>query len=426
MFRKGIALMLALFLVLGSTIALAEQPTKKITILSIWAEDNDNGIVMTQLTDKYIAEVNPNFSYEYELVSADNLRQKVATMAASNDLPDVFVYESGTPLIPLIEDGYVLDITTALTDLGVYDKLDAGAVAILSNLTDTEHIYDLPLGLNVEGFWYNKALFEKAGITAAPTTYAELQDACDKLFAAGIQPFTAGGADKWPATRLINAYVMRKLGVDALAKCAAGEMSYVNDGIIEGAQLLQDMCNKGYFGEGPTTVDYNTAANMLMSGQAAILYNGSWFTQNLASTDNPAGEDGIGFFNIPTVEGGVGTLTEYSMNCGNILCLSAAKYDEATADWLKYMVSNIGDFAIQNMGTLKGYTIETYPEDLSSYTKMVADEFAKVTAASTWFEATMDSEMTTTAQQNVQSLMNGDMTAQEYAQALQDVYDAAQ
>jgi len=37
----------------------------------------------------------------------------------------------------------------------------------------------------------------------------------------------------------------------------------------------------------------------------------------------------------------------------------------------------------------------------------------------------MDSEMTATAQQNVQSLMNGDMTAQEYAQALQDIYDAA-
>lgn len=425
MIRKGFALLLALCLVLSFTVALAEQPTKKITILSIWAEDNDNGIVMTKLTDKYIAEVNPNFSYEYELVSADNLRQKIATMAASNDLPDVFVYESGTPLIPMIEDGYVLDITKALTDLGVYDKLDAGAVAILSNLTGTPDIYDLPLGLNVEGFWYNKALFAQAGIEAAPATYDEMLADCEKLMAAGIQPFAVGGADKWPATRLINAYVMRKLGVDALAKCAAGELSYVNDGIVEGAQLLQDMCNKGYFGEGPTTVDYNTAANMLMSGKAAMLYNGSWFTQNLASTDNPAGEDGIGFFNIPTVTGGVGTATEYSMNCGNILCLSAAKYDDATADWLKYMVSNIGDFAIQNSGTLKGYKIDKYPETLSNYTKMVAAEFAKVTAASTWFEATMDSEMTSTAQQNVQSLMNGDMTAQDYAQALQDIYDAA-
>ena len=425
MFRKGFALLLALCLVLSATYALAEQPTKKITILSIWSEDNDNGILLTKLTDQFIAEVNPNFSYEYELVSADNLRQKVATMAASNDLPDGFVYESGTPLIPFIEDGYVLDITQALTDLGVLDKLDAGAVAILSNLTSTEHIYDLPLGLNVEGFWYNKALFAQAGIEAAPTTYAEMQTACEKLMAAGIQPFSVGGADKWPATRLINAYVMRKLGVDALAKCAAGEMSYVNDGIIEGAQLLQDMCNLGYFGEGPTTVDYNTAANMLMSGQSAMLYNGSWFTQSLASADNPAGEDGIGFFNIPVVEGGVGTLTEYSMNCGNILCLSAAKYDDATAAWLKYMVSNIGNYAIQNSGTLKGYTITEYPETLSNYTIMVADEFSKVTAASTWFEATMDSEMTATAQQNVQSLMNGDMTAQEYAQALQDVYDAA-
>ena len=40
-----------------------------------------------------------------------------------------------------------------------------------------------------------------------------------------------------------------------------------------------------------------------MSGKAAIFYTGSWFTQNLTDpSQNPAGEDGIGFFNIPVVD----------------------------------------------------------------------------------------------------------------------------
>ena len=49
---------------------------------------------------------------------------------------------------------------------------------------------------------------------------------------------------------------------------------------------------------------------------------------------------------------------------------------------------------------------------------------AKVTGTSTWFEAAMSSELSNIAQVNVQSLMNGEMTAEEYAQSMQDVWDA--
>ena len=420
MTRKELALVLALTLAIGM-VAMAQAKT--ISFLSIWAEDSDNGKLLTDLSAKY-KEDHPDFNFELELVSSDNLQQKVATLAVSNDLPDVFAYESGTPLKTMIENDYVLNVSEALRELGVEDYIDAGAYSFLTNLVGTEDLYDLPLGLNVEGFWYNKALFEQAGIEAAPTTWDEMLEDCDKLMAAGIQPFAVGGADQWPATRIINAYVMRKLGVDAMNKMAAGEMSYTDPGMIEAAQMLQDMCEKGYFGVGPTTVDQNTAAQMILAGEAAILYNGSWYTADLVAPTNPAGEDGIGFFNIPTVEGGPGTLTEYSMNCGTILCLSKDKYDEETADWLKYIVTNMGDYAMSEFGALKGYVINEYPETMSRYSILVAEEMAKVTGTSTWFEAAMSSELSNIAQVNVQSLMNGEMTAEEYAQSMQDVWDA--
>ncbi len=420
MTRKVLALVLALTLAVGM-VCMAQAKT--ISFLSIWAEDADNGKLLTDLSAKY-KEDHPDFDFELELVASDNLQQKVATLAVSNDLPDVFAYESGTPLKTMIENDYVLNVSEALRELGVEDCIDAGAYSFLTNLVGTEDLYDLPLGLNVEGFWYNKALFEQAGIEAAPTTWDEMLDDCEKLMAAGIQPFAVGGADQWPATRIINAYVMRKLGVDAMNKMAAGEMKYTDPGMVEAAQMLQDMCNKGYFGVGPTTVDQNTAAQMILAGEAAILYNGSWYTADLVAPTNPAGEDGIGFFNIPTVAGGPGTLTEYSMNCGTILCLSKDKYDEETADWLKYIVTHLGDYAMSEFGALKGYVINEYPETMSKYSILVAEEMGKVTGTSTWFEAAMSSELSNIAQVNVQSLMNGEMTAEEYAQSLQDVWDA--
>jgi raffinose/stachyose/melibiose transport system substrate-binding protein len=330
------------------------QIEKHIKILSIWAQDRDNGKLMTDLLDRYIADVNPNFSYDFELVSADQLKQKVATLAASDDLPDIFVYESGKPIVELIEADKILDVGAALEEIGVMDILDDGAVSLLKTLSGTDGLYDLPLGMNVEGFWYNKAAFEQANVEV-PTTWEEFEDVCAKLNDAGVQPLTAGGADKWPVTRLINAYVMRSMGVDAMKKAGAGEAKYTDAGYVEAAQKIQDLATAGYLGVGVTTVDQNTAGNMLLSGEAAMFYNGSWFTEALTADTNPAGPDGIGFFNIPVVDESKGTITEYSMNCGNILCLDKAKYDEGTANFLKYFVNNIGNEAMSQFGAVKGY-----------------------------------------------------------------------
>lgn len=396
---------------------------KKIKILSIWAEDKDNGKLITDLTKRYIKEENPDFEYEFELVSADNLKQKIATLAASNDLPDVFVYESGKPIVDLIEADKILDVGTALEELGVMDQLDEGAVSLLKTLSGTEELYDLPLGLNVEGFWYNKAAFEKAGVKV-PTTWEEFEATCAKLKEAGIQPITAGGADKWPVTRLINGYVMRSMGIDAMKAAADGKAKYTDEGYVKAADIVQKLATDGYMGKGVTTVDQNTAGNILLSGEAAIFYNGSWFTEALTADTNPAGDDGIGFFNIPIVDESKGTITEYSMNCGNILCLDKEKYDKETGAWLKYMVENIGNEAMTQYGAVKGYKY-TVESKLNPYSQLVADELAKVTKASTWFEASMNSETSTVAQENVQTLINGDMTGKEYMQSIQDAYDGS-
>lgn len=421
--RKVTAALLTAVMVSGLFASGASaSETRTFKILSMWAEDdNDSGSILKNVTEAYKAE-NPDFNYEIEVVSSDNLKQKIATLAASNDLPDVFAYDAGTPLIDLIDAGLVVNITEKLDALGISDKIDPSAEEFLTRLSQTDDLYSLPLGQNIEGIWYNKALFEQAGIEKVPETWDELLETAQTLLDAGIQPFAVGASELWPATRWINAYVMRLGGVDFMDKAYAGEVSYTDDVLVQAAAMLQDMTEKGYFGQGATTVDQNTAAEMVMSGEAAMIYNGSWYVSQLNADTNPAGPDGIGFFNIPTVEGGVGTATEYSMNCGTILALSADKYDDVTDGWLNYFVSNAGDYAMNEQGSFRGYTIEL-PEDVSAYTQMIADELEKATGSSTWFEAAMDSELSQIAQENVQALMNGDMTPEDYCQSLQDIYD---
>jgi hypothetical protein len=68
------------------------------------------------------------------------------------------------------------------------------------------------------GFWYNKALFEQAGITAPPATWDEYLAAVEKLRAAGIDPLAIAGKDKWPSMHLWTYLVLRNGGGDALSE----------------------------------------------------------------------------------------------------------------------------------------------------------------------------------------------------------------
>ena len=140
-------------------------------------------------------------------------------------------------------------------------------------------------------------------------------------------------------------------------------------------------------------------------------------------TQNLAGKDGIGFFNIPVVDEEISSGTSYSMNCGNILCLDKGKYDEATAWFLKYYCENIGNMAMEELGSVKGYVYDVEADDMDDYTKLVLAEIDKAPEGFAWWEAKMPSEISKTAQENVQALLNGEMTGEEYMQSIQDVYD---
>ena len=116
------------------------QLEKKIKILTIWAEDNDNGILLNQICQDYKDNVNPNFDWEYEMVSSDDLRQKIATLAASNDLPDIFAYESGAPLLDLIDADKIVDISEFLAETGTEEYMNPGAAELMKGLSGTEDL----------------------------------------------------------------------------------------------------------------------------------------------------------------------------------------------------------------------------------------------------------------------------------------------
>ncbi len=71
-----------------------------------------------------------------------------------------------------------------------------------------------PFTFKGEAVYYNKKLFEQAGIKEEPKTYDELLAAAEKLKAAGIPAFTFGGTVNWHVMRLMDVILETKCGAE--------------------------------------------------------------------------------------------------------------------------------------------------------------------------------------------------------------------
>lgn len=403
----------------------AETLEANIEFLSVQQEDQGFTQVIGVLAEECQGEL-PNVTYEYVFVPQADLNQRVQLLAGSDSLPLLFNYESGAPLLDLVESGQVLDIEETFTELGIYEELNQGAVNLLKGQIDGAGLYALPLEFNVEGFWYNQQIFEENNLEV-PTTWDEMLQAAGTLQESDVQPFAVAGAESWPITRLINGYVMRYYGADVMTRVTNGELEVTDEGFIEAAQVIQEMGQNGYFGQGVTTIDYATAVDQFLQGQAAMFYMGSWVIGDFNNEErNEIGVENIGFFNIPLVEGGEGTLNDYSVNAGLTTSISSSRYEEnpeAIGAWLTCVFEDYGDRAMQEQGLITGFRVEEMPEDVPVLTQLAQEQIDMVENGALWFEGRFNAQTQDVAWNNAELLVIGEMTPEEYMSALQTAVD---
>jgi raffinose/stachyose/melibiose transport system substrate-binding protein len=343
--------------------------------------------------------------------------QQLQLLAGQDALPSIFAV-GNTPQVAkdLNKSGQILDLNKALTDLGAADAiLPAAATAV-------EGIYGAPIGLpvelNIEGIWYNKTILEANGITTAPATWDELLADAAIIDAAGITPFAAAGKDGWPITRLVGNYIQRELGTDALAKVADGSAKLTDAEYVKAAAAIAELGAKNYFGAGVGSVDYGTAANAFLAGNAAFFYMGSWAVGDFNdATKNTIGADNVGFVGFPTVAGGTGTADQLGANVGVPLAMSSKTYGPKTAAWLGCIAENYGVTAL-TAGTVTGLKVNGTVE-VSTLTQGVQDSIAATQTSVLWFEALFSAKASTTSQTNAALLVTGEMTPEEYMAAIQ-------
>ena len=396
---------------------------KTVHFLTAWNEDKDTTAVIKQLTEDYNAS-NPEtpINLEIEVVAQSDMNQKLSVLAASNDLPDMFVTGTQEYIEKYVNQGILKNIDDVIEEQGVTSISDEDRASIL-NLTKQDALYVMPTNKNIEGIWYNKQIFEDNGLEV-PITMDEFMDVCQKLSDAGIQPMTVAGKEQWPLTRLIGAYATQAGGTDYLVKANSGEVSWTDDSFIKAYQWIAEMGEKGYLGEGMTTVDSDTQNALFTTGKAAMCYNGSWFTESLGSDQSTVGEN-VGFFAFPTVDGGKGTANTYTTSYGMYMCVKDESYDDAMGAWLGYVMNNFGNKGMELHNWITPYaTTEDY--DMGYFTQILADAAANEGAASVWPEYAMPTSVQDVEYQGAQMVALGQMDPEDYGKSIDDAWSLVQ
>ncbi|KQS97716.1 ABC transporter substrate-binding protein [Cellulomonas sp. Leaf395] len=350
--------------------------------------------------------------------------QSIQLKAGQMDLPSIFASGNSPQIAKDIESsGALVDIGAELSDMGLEDAIIPAAKSTIEALYDGK-VYVLPTEFNVEGIWYNKQLFAANGIEV-PATWDDLVAAADTLSAAGVQPFSADGQDGWPLTRLVGNYIYRSLGPDALAKVADGSAKLTDSEYVEAAQKVADLGAKGYFGPSVNSIDYMTAVNQFLSGDAAMFYMGSWILGNFNDPEaNKIGNDNIGFMPFPAVEGGAGSADQLAANVGVPLAMSKSRYDDGAKQWLECIAKNFGAQSLKDQGVITGFKVDGDVGEVPALTQSVQDQIATTTQTVLWFEALFTPKASTTSQTNASLLVTGGVSPEQFMETVQADLDA--
>jgi raffinose/stachyose/melibiose transport system substrate-binding protein len=251
----------------------------------------------------------PGVKFEITPLENESFKTKLTTVVQAGNPPDIFHTWGGGVLFQQADAGMVKDITA---EVGAWK--DTLIPTALDAYTKDGKSYASAVDTGMVGFWYNKELFARAGVTTPPETWGAYLEAVRKLKAAGITPIALAGKEKWPGHYYWAYLAMRVGGLDALRQAATDKNFETPDFVAAGARLAELVAlqpfQTGYLAAGYSTADGQAAT--MGNGKAAMELMGQWAP--VVERDNSAGKKGLGnklgFFSFPAVEGGKGKTTD--------------------------------------------------------------------------------------------------------------------
>ena len=302
-----------------------EKGTEEPITLHFWnVFTGSDGDILREIVDKYNDTNTDNIKIEMDIMPNDTLQQKLPAAIATNTAPELVLFGVEN-LAPYVSNDSLEDISDFWETTGV-DKNN-----FLENVTELSYVdgklYGTPMQYNVSYLYWNKDLFQAAGLdpNTPPTTLEELADYAVKL--------TDPSKNQYGLALPTNATYMQFLWANGGdADDPNTNTNLLNsEANLKTLEWLQDLAvNKKVT---PLNITGADADTMLQAGQIAMYMSGPWQINGLRT-------QGINFGIAPCVAGSAGAYSPAG-GCSYVIPkgTDAAK-KEAAYKFMKYWLTD--------------------------------------------------------------------------------------
>lgn len=225
--------------------------------------DNSGDRFWKSVVDEFQA-ANPDIKVEVQVINWNDIDKQVATMVQNGQVPDIL--QTGD-YSGFVQDGLLHTVDEVLSPATRADLLEK--FAEFGKVDGTA--YGIPFVSSARALFYNKDLFEKAGIAEPPRTWDELKADAEKLKQAGVsQPFGLPlGQEEAQAESFLWF-----LGNGGGYKDDAGDWAIDSPQNIETFTFIKELHDAGLTTPNPGTKDRKTVWEDFAAGKVGMVNGG--------------------------------------------------------------------------------------------------------------------------------------------------------
>lgn len=228
----------------------------------------------------------------------------VKTRLATGEMPDVFLYNSGSLLQALKPAQTLVD----LSGLSSQAKVDEGFKTVVRA---DDKLYGVPFGTAMAGgILYNRKIYHELGLSV-PKTWAEFMANNEKVKAAGKVAVAQTYRDTWTSQLFVLAdyYNLHAAVPNFAADYTANKAKYADTpAAMKGFERLKDVHDAGLMNEDFGAASYDDGLRMVATGEAAH-YPMLTFAVGVLKQNYPENLGDVGFFAQPSDDAAINGLT---------------------------------------------------------------------------------------------------------------------
>ena len=298
----------------------AKDSGEKVTIsLLSWNTD--------EILGEFIAgfeQENPNIKIDLQYVPpVQQYVDKFSVLAASGQMTDMF-YIAAENKQEVISKGVAEDIS----DMEIFSRIDPATSATYGK---DGKIYGYSPDAWIGGIFYNKDLFEQAGIEKEPETWQEFVDCAAKLKAIGVEPYLDDADNVHNLAQDIYQCSVISQEPDADVQINEGRSTF-QEKYTEPLKLwYDDMIAGGLYSQMALGLNSDQVIDMFANGEVAMMHGGPW---NIATIEQKNPDMNYDIFGLSDSNGN--RVLPGAVNVGLSISTTSAHKDACRA-FIEYM-----------------------------------------------------------------------------------------